>query len=149
VYRYKEIKDIKYCELNIIKTIMFLSKYSLERNNAILQCFILYTPDFFVAEYYGFAKHYLHEGLRISPLIAIESYARIANIKLRFCSNGTHIYLIQIAPLTLTTVRITQLAQMTLRVLGSRPQGWREDFETQGGPHDRNMPNILYGLNHK
>jgi hypothetical protein len=33
---------------------MFLSKYSLDRNNAIASLFrTQYTPDFLIAEYYG------------------------------------------------------------------------------------------------
>jgi hypothetical protein len=33
---------------------MFLSKYSLDRNNTIALLFhTQYTPDFFIAEYYG------------------------------------------------------------------------------------------------
>jgi hypothetical protein len=56
VFRYKEIVG------NIGKTVMVLSKYSLERNNAgnISSMFLKQntgTPDFFVAEYCGL-KHY-------------------------------------------------------------------------------------------
>jgi hypothetical protein len=36
------------------KKVMFLSKYSLDRNNTIASLFLTqYTPDFLVAKYYG------------------------------------------------------------------------------------------------
>jgi hypothetical protein len=39
---------------SIEKMVMFLSKYSLDRNNTIASLFrIQYTPDFLKAEYYG------------------------------------------------------------------------------------------------
>jgi hypothetical protein len=52
VYRYQEIGDIL-CG-NHRKTVMFLSKYSLDRNNIIASLFrTQYTLDFLVAIYYG------------------------------------------------------------------------------------------------
>jgi hypothetical protein len=39
---------------SIEKKVMFLSKYSLDRNNTIASLFrTQYTPDFLIAEYYG------------------------------------------------------------------------------------------------
>jgi hypothetical protein len=52
VFRSKEI-GYKSCGKHR-KKIMFLSKYSLERNKIIASLFrTLYTPDFLIAEYYG------------------------------------------------------------------------------------------------
>jgi hypothetical protein len=50
------------------KKIVFMSKYSLERNNTIFFMFLTqYTPDFFVAEHYMVCETIPHGGLRISP----------------------------------------------------------------------------------
>jgi hypothetical protein len=44
---------------SIEKKVLFLSKYSFDRNNTIASLFrTQITPDFLVAEYYGFAEHY-------------------------------------------------------------------------------------------
>jgi hypothetical protein len=57
VFRYKEIVD-KLCG-NIEKKVLFLSQYSLDRNNSIASLFRTYThtnnipPDFLIAEYFG------------------------------------------------------------------------------------------------
>jgi hypothetical protein len=50
VFRYKEIG----ATIKIGKKVIFLSKYSLDRNNDIFSMFrTQYTPDFFIADHYG------------------------------------------------------------------------------------------------
>jgi hypothetical protein len=51
---------------------MFLSKYSLDRNNTIDSLFR--TSDFFIAEYYDL-RNTIFGGLRISPQVSIEILA--------------------------------------------------------------------------
>jgi hypothetical protein len=54
VFRNKEIKSGINCVRSIDKKVMFLSKYSLDRNNTIASLFrTQYTPHFLIAEYYG------------------------------------------------------------------------------------------------
>jgi hypothetical protein len=64
---------------SIEKKVMFMSKYSLVRNNTIASLFrTQYTPDFFIAEYYGLRNtiFWVTEDLASgswTPLVVIEN----------------------------------------------------------------------------